>query len=194
MWMLLSLGCGCATIRVTDPPRSATEQFLISVAANRAIEQLSANALRDRKVYIDTTYLYSGVPSNDQSYLLGELRAKLLSNGVRLVPNRTDAQIVLELRSGGMGIDRYEYLLGIPALYLGAATTDTGVPLATPELAVIKSTKQRGFASVAFIAYWNDTGELISSSGPFVGRTLREDFWFFGLGPRTVGNIPPAER
>ena len=189
------LGCGsCATVRVTDPPRTATEQFLISVAASSAIDQLSSAALRDRKVFIDSSYFFSGVASNDQSFVLGELRAKLLSNGVRLVPHREEAQIVMEIRSNGLGIDRIEYLLGIPSVYLSGDSTDTKVPIATPELSIVKDTKQRGYASIAYVAYWADSGELVASSGPFVGRTLREDVWFFGLGPRTVGNIPPAEK
>ena len=48
--LLLSVALrGCATIRVTDPPRSATEQFLLSEATRKAVEQLSAEALRDRQ-------------------------------------------------------------------------------------------------------------------------------------------------
>src|SRR4051812_17812872 len=118
---------GCATLRTTDPPRTATEQFLMSVAATRAIDQLSADALRDRKVFIDTTYLTNlnepgnataNGPTNDYRFLVGELRARLLMSGVRLMQHREDSQVVLEIRSGAVGIDRYEYLLGIPALYL----------------------------------------------------------------------------
>ena len=44
------------------------------------------------------------------------------------------------------------------------------------------------------MAYVAKTGELIAASGPFVGRTQREDFWIFGTGPRTLGDIPPVER
>ena len=86
-----------------------------------------------------------------------------------------------------------QFLLGIPALYLPQATSST-VPIATPELAIIKSTKQRGYASVAYVAYWADTGEVVAHSGPFIGRTTREDWWILGTGPRTVGDIPPAEK
>ena len=68
------------------------------------------------------------------------------------------------------------------------------MPVSTPELAILKSTKQRGFASVAIIAYRGNTGELIAQSGPFIGRTVRDDYWIFGLGPRTIGNIPPPRR
>src|SRR5438874_9031445 len=191
---------GCATIRVTDPPRSATEQFLQSEATRKAVDQLSAEALRDRKTYIDTSYLISSAyPTPENLFLVAELRNHLLVGGVRLVEKREQAQVVLEIRSGGIGIDRYEYLLGLPSIYLtkevnvtGAGTSST--PLATPELSIVKNTKQKGYASAAFVAYWADTGELVASSGPFVGRTLREDWWIFGFGPRTVGNVPPAEK
>lgn len=193
--VIATTGGGCATIRTTDPPRTATEQFLLSVAAARAIDQLSSEMLRDRRVFIDTTYLGSAQTANEYAFLVGELRAKLLLSGIRLVPKREEAQVLLELRSGGLGIDRLEYLLGIPALYLPTASQSaSGVPLATPELAIVKSTKQRGFASVAYIAYWADTGEVVAHSGPFIGRTIREDWWIFGTGPRTVGNIPPTEK
>ena len=51
---------GCATVRVTDPPRTADEQFLESVAIRQAVGDLSFVALRDTKVYVDSTYLYDG--------------------------------------------------------------------------------------------------------------------------------------
>ena len=61
--------------------------------------------------------------------------------------------------------------------------------LVTPEIAILKTIKQKGYAGVAMVAYWADTGELIASSGPFVNVTHREDFWFFGFGPRITGDI-----
>jgi hypothetical protein len=67
-----------------------------------------------------------------------------------------------------------------------------GLAATTPEVSLVKTTKQHGFSSIAYIAYWADTGEVVAASGPFVGRTTRDDYWFFGVGPRTLGNIPPA--
>jgi hypothetical protein len=191
-------GGGCASIRVTDPQQSATEQFLMSEATRKAVAQLSAEALRDRLVYVDTTYLItSAFPTPQNLFYVAELRNKLLVGGVRITDKKEQAQIVLEVRTGGISIDRLEYLLGIPSIYVsGAIQTEAGAnaPLATPELAIVKNTKQLGFASAAFVAYWADTGELVASSGPFIGRTMREDWWFLGFGPRTIGDIPPAER
>lgn len=196
---------GCATIRVTDPSRTATEQFLESEAITRCVNQLAVDTLRDRKVYVDATYLVAATqpilaqtPTQEQNFMIGELRAKLLLAGVRLVDRKEKAEVVLELRSGGIGIDRYDYLLGLPATDLGGvpgvdSATSTGL-LVTPQIAILQTIKQKGYAGVAMVAYWSDTGELIASSGPFVSVTHREDFWFFGFGPRITGDIPPAQK
>lgn len=191
---LLVLGAaGCtSTIRTTDPPRTATEQFLLSKAAARAVEQLNVESLHSRIVYVDDEYF----AASESKFVLGELRALLLDAGVQLAPERDGAQIVLEVRSGGVGIDRSDFLLGIPSLIVDAGGEDGAVartPLATPELALLKNIHQVGVASVAFVAYWADTGEIVSSSGPFIGRTMRDDWWIFGFGPRTVGNIPTTD-
>lgn len=195
---LFLAGQGCATIRITDPPRTATEQFLLTGATSEAVQQLSTDPLRDRLVWVETRYLSDTREiAGELSFLIGEVRAKLLESGVRLVDTREGAEVVLEIRSGGLGVDRLDFLLGVPAGYLagfGGSVGPEGVPIATPELAIVKSTRQNGFASVALVAYVAKTGELLATSGPFVGRTNREDFWLFGVGPRTVGNIPPTER
>jgi hypothetical protein len=189
----LSMLGGCATIRVTDPPRTADEEFLENVATAMAVDQISTSVLRDRKVYVETTYLTASTqPSDEHQYLLGELRSKLLLSGVRVVSRQQDAQIIMEVRSQGISNDRIEFLLGLPSTSLGGIFTG-GLAAVTPELAIVKTTKQYGFASIAYIAYWADSGEVVASSGPFVGRTNRDDFWLFGFGPRTTGNIPPAE-
>ena len=196
--VLLVAGQGCATIRVTDPPRTATELFLLSGAATEAVSQLSADALRDRQVWVDTQYLSDArETSQELSFLIGELRAKLLQSGVRLVEKREQAEVVLEIRSGGVANDRLEFLIGVPASTfsaLGVTTGAGGVPVTTPELAILKSTRQSGFAGVAFVAYVAKTGELIAASGPFIGRTQREDFWVFGIHTRSLGDIPTVER
>jgi hypothetical protein len=195
MVLLLLLGIlgGCATIRVTDPSRTADEEFLQSVATTMAVDQLSTNVLRDRKVYLVSTYLTASTqPSDEQQYLLGELRSKLLLNGVRLVDRREDAQIIMEVRSQGISNNHLEFLVGLPSSSVGGLFTG-GIAAVTPEIAIVKTTRQYGFASIAYIAYWADSGEVVASSGPFVGRTVRDDFWLLGFGPRTTGNIPPAE-
>lgn len=171
--LIVGLMTGCGQERVTDPPRTATEQFLISAAARRAVAQLSTDAMRDRLVFMDTRFF----ETVDHPYVLGELRAHLLLNGVRLVEERDGAQIVMEVRSGGIGVDRHGGLIGIPETLL------------TPDISIVKDVQQMGYASIAYIAYWRESGEVVTSSGPHVGRSYRDDWWLFGSGPRSAGDI-----
>ncbi len=193
---------GCATVRVTDPAETATQEFLESQATRLAIQNVVADQLRDRKVFVDSSYLTtvrqdSYGQSTQQSpqpylFLLAELRAKLLLSGARLMEKREQAEIVVEPRTGGISVDHLEYLLGIPNLTIPTEGV-ASVPFQTPEFAILKSIKQYGFSSVAFVAYWRDTGELVASSGPFVGRTSRQDYFIFGVGLKPAGNIPPVQ-
>ena len=186
----LIIASGCAKVRVTDPPRTATEQFLLSGAARKAIAQLSVEQLRGRDVFVETKYF--NAPEED--FVIGELRATLLLAGVQLCPDRDAADIILEIRSGGVGIDREDFLLGLPSLVLAGDAAGGGpdIPFTTPEISILKNTDQVGMASVAFVAFWKETGEVVASSGPFIGVTYRDDWWFFGVGPRSVGDIPPV--
>jgi len=191
--LLLAL-CGCATQRVTNPERTATEQFLLSEAAMQAVAPLSFDILHGRLVYVDERFF--GAP--EREFVLGELRAKLLLAGVQLATDLRDAEIVVEVRSPGIGIDRYDSIIGIPAIgaTAGTASAATGIPsagLITPEVAIVKEIKQVSFASVAYVAYWANTGEVVASSGPSVGRAYRDDWWILGFGPRTLGNIPTVD-
>jgi hypothetical protein len=188
--LLLCPFAGCTFYRTTDPPITADQQFLISEATIRAVDQLSAVALRDRIVFVDSTYL----TGPDHSFLIAEVRARLLVSGVRLTDNKPKAQVILELRSGGIGIDRQYYMVGLPSIALPGTGGPNGSPFATPEIAIVKNQKQRGYASVAFVAYLADSGELLASSGPFVGRSNREDYWLLFTGPRATGNVPTVER
>lgn len=208
----LLLAGGCTTVRVTDPPRTATEQFLISGSISEAINALSMDGLRDQLVYLETAYLTgdpppsSGIknqiidrtrPNQDFTFLLAELRARMLKEGVRLTETREEATVVVEPRTGGVGIDRYEFLLGLPSVAVSGSIgveAAGNVPLLTPELAILKSTRQLAYSSVAFVAYRVKGGELVSQSGPFVGKRMRADYWILGTGPNTVGDIPPAEK
>lgn len=213
-WLLsiwLALGGGCANVRITDPVRTATEQFLLSQASVKAVELLSFEAIHGRSVFLDVAYFtpmerefvlgefrareFVLGEFRAREFILGEFRARLLHSGVRISPKREDAEIIVEVRSAGVGIDRYESLFGIPAVTApsGTASSPQAIPLITPEIAITKKIRQIGFASVAYVAYWADSGDIVASSGPVIGKTYREDWWLLGFGPRTLGTIPPVD-
>src|SRR5690348_16183004 len=105
--LLALLSTGCATIRVTDPARMATEQFLMSQAVSRALAQLNVDALRDRKCWIETAYLTGAetivvngevrervFTTPEQAFATAELRERLLLAGARLVQKKDQAEVV----------------------------------------------------------------------------------------------------
>lgn len=167
---------GCTAARVTDPQRTATEQFLLSQAAVEAVARLSFDPLQGRRVWVDERYFAAA----DAPFVLGQLRAKMLIDGLRLVEDREEAQVVVEVRSGGVGIDRTGLLIGIP-------------PVLGYELSVLRNLEQHGIAEVAYVAYWRETGEVVAASGPYVGRSTRDDWWYVGLGPWSRGDIAPVQ-
>ncbi len=187
-------GCwGCSTVRVTDPTATATQQYLTSEAVAKAIAQLSFDSLRGRRVYIDNSYLADA----EKAFTSAEFRAAVLQAGAFLQPDRAKAEMIIEMRSNGIGIDSYQSLVGLPSIAgppTGAGTGAISQAIVTPEIAITKNLKQIGFASLSYVAYWADTGEIVTGSGPYVGRTLREDWWFLGFGPRTIGNVPVVDR
>jgi hypothetical protein len=180
-------------VRVTDPTATATQQYLTSEAVAKAIAQLSFDSLRGRRVYIDNSYLADA----EKAFTSAEFRAAVLQAGAFLQPDRAKAEMIIEMRSNGIGIDSYQSLVGLPSIAgppTGAGTGAISQAIVTPEIAITKNLKQIGFASLSYVAYWADTGEIVTGSGPYVGRTLREDWWFLGFGPRTIGNVPVVDR
>lgn len=207
-WLVAASG-GCATLRVTDPAQTADEQFLMTEAAIKAVAQLSFDALRGRSVWVVSEYAFSTSRPFDQSFLtnqvrepqfqnaflIGEIRSRLLQAGARLAASREQADVIFEVRTGALSINRVDFLLGIPASYIGSGNgnnTFNELIVATPELDLFKSVKQQGYSSVSFVAFWKDTGELLATSGPVVGRTYRNDYFIFGYALPPVGNIPPT--
>ena len=180
---------GCASVRITDPPRTATEQFLLSQAAVKAIDQLSFESIHGRTVFLDAVNFSPA----EKEFVLSEFRAKLLLSGVNITLEKNNSDIIVEVRSGGVGIDRYESLLGIPSFVPPASSLTGGITVVTPELALTKKITQVGFASISYVAFWADTGEVIASSGPGIGKSNREDWWLLGFGPNTIGDIPPVD-
>lgn len=188
--MILS---GCSTVRITDTAATATQQYLTSEAVAKAISQLSFEPLRGRRVFIDNSFL----SESEKHFTSAEFRAAALEAGLLIQSEREKSEIIIEMRSNGIGIDRYQSLVGIPSIYgppTGAVAADTVTQsVITPEIAITKNLKQIGFASLSYVAYWADSGEIVASAGPYVGKTHREDWWFMGFGPNTIGNIPVVD-
>lgn len=197
--LALSLGfVGCSDVRVTDPPQTATEQFLHSVAAGLAAEGIAADALAGRTVYVDDRYFGGDLRRKRRSvdrFMVAALRAELMEADARLVERRAEAEVVVELFTGGIGVDRHGFLLGIPLGPVFAVAGGEGEAVEeAPDLVLLRDRRQYGTAGANFVAYWADTGEIIAHSGPSYGRSALQKYDFLGGLSEEGSNIPSTER
>jgi hypothetical protein len=153
---------GCTSARETMPQRSATEQLLISTAADHAVEDIDLNIVPGTKVFVDAT----NFEGTDSKYAIGSLRDRILQLGGHLVNERALADTVVEIRSGALSIDQTQTLVGIPKF-------DVPIPLAGPlgfpEIALFKKSERRGVAKFAATSYGVKEGESQGSTGPRYG-------------------------
>lgn len=153
---------GCSTVRKTHPERTATEELLISRAADAAAERLHLPIPQGAKVHIEA----ANFEDADGKYAVGAIRDKLLKDGARLAKDKADADVLVNIRSGALSIDNSESVLGIPEF-------DIPIPLAGtftfPGLAVYSDKERKGVAK--FVATATDTGDgrLIGTTEPQFG-------------------------
>lgn len=181
----LLFAAGCGTRRFTDTPRTASEQLLVSAALDQACAQLVYDPLTGKEVFLDDQF----VDRVDKSFLVATIRMRGMEKGIRFVDKPDQASHVMELRSGAVGVDRSEYVLGIPETAL--PTPGGSIPL--PEAAAFKSVAQSGASRVSFVVYQREDRKFLYASGPAYGFSKQNSRWFFGAGPVIEDNVSPEE-
>jgi hypothetical protein len=166
----LSLAAGgCTTVRETSPQRTATEQLLISAAADQAAERLSLEIPRNSRVFVDAT----NFEGTDGKYAIATLRDRLLRIGAQMAVDRSNSDVVVEIRSGALSLDEWQTLVGIPKF-------DVPIPLAGsfafPEIALFKKRVRKGVAKFAATGFRSGDGGYLASSEPQLGYS-QETQW-----------------
>lgn len=154
---------GACTIRnESNPPRTATEQLLISTAADRAAARLNLDMPPNSKVFVDS----SNIDGLDSKYAIATMRERILKLGAQLVADRGAADVVVEIRSGALSVDENNFLIGIPQF-------DVPIPLAGeipfPEIALFKRAERDGVAKFAGVGYGAKDGKLLGATEPQFG-------------------------
>ena len=175
---------GCGTVRETLPARSAMEQLVLSTAADRAIEMMPTDQLNGKRVFLDT----SNLESYDKPYVVQRIEKAVLDHGGLLAGSREDADIALEVASGGVSMNRRDYLLGIPSIPLPIPFA--GEPLALPELPLFKVTFYRGKAKLLFTAVDPATGGQLFEIPMCYGKSLDSYWWVLLFGPFQHTDLP----
>jgi len=88
--------------------RTASEQLLLSAAADRAAAQLSLGIPKGTRIFVDTRY-FQGY---DDGYAIAAIRTQMLKNGLMLVDDRLQAEAVVQVSSGALSTDQKSLLIG----------------------------------------------------------------------------------
>ncbi|GIW95210.1 MAG: hypothetical protein KatS3mg110_3251 [Pirellulaceae bacterium] len=183
VWLgvLLVVACvGCATTRMTDTPRSAVEQLLVSQAVDLALARVDFAPLAGRKVFVQEKYL-DGI---DKNYVAASVRHRVLSSGAHLVDKEADADVVVEIRSGGLGTDRTESFIGSPQLAVPGP-----MPIQIPEVQVVTNKRQTATAKIGIVAYDARTRQALGAGGVSIARSDDNNWFVLGMGPFQSGSV-----
>ena len=149
----------CTINRTTVPGRGATEEMVISTAADRAADKLAADLTAGGSVYIDATYF----DAPDAKYAIGAIRAAIARRGTQILADRAKADRVIEIRTGALSIDQNKFLIGIPEFSLP-------IPLAgeatVPEIALYSFHDNQGVAKFAATEFTQADGRLVAAPQP----------------------------
>jgi hypothetical protein len=154
--LAIILCTGCVSkmfIPAKGQARSATNQWTVTRAVDRAVDKLEFGNLKGKKVFllvIGPTGLgveHTGekkTPSagNEISYIKHSLTEKLLNSGVPLVAKEEEAEVTLVARVNTAGVDMYQF---------------GGVVIS----ALYQHTEERGLAKMHIFGYDRGSGRII---------------------------------
>ncbi len=178
--LLLCVANGCASMKQSDTARTGIEQLLISSAADRALAKVDLQPIAGAKIYIEEKYL----ECVDKNYILVALHQRLMHNGCTLVAKAEDAQVVVEVGSGGVGTDRSESFIGIPEIPLPPPS-----PISVPKLALFERVRAMGTVKLVLLAYDAKTHVAVVNSGYVLARADHRATNMFGLGGVNSGSV-----
>lgn len=172
---------GCATTKTSDTSRTGIEQLLISSATDQALDKISFEPIRGAKVFVETKYL----DCTDKNYIIMAVHQRLLKQGSTLVDKAEDAQVILEIGSGGVGTDRHEFFVGIPAIPLAPPS-----PVMIPKTEIFTRSKGMGTAKLIIVAYDAKSRQPVLNSSTALARSDYKQWNVMGSVPSATGRVP----
>ena len=169
---------GCATMKESDTPRTGLEQLLISSAVDDSLNKVDFSPVRGAKVFLKADYL----DAVDKNYILMSMRSRLLANDCTLVDKADDADVTVEVGSGGVGTDRTDLTVGTPAVSLGPMG-------ALPKLSVYERSRAMGTAKLCIIATDSKTKLPVINSGYSLARSDHQHWSMLGTGHILSGSV-----
>ncbi|MCA9047171.1 MAG: hypothetical protein KDA89_00485 [Planctomycetaceae bacterium] len=176
--MSLPTFLGCASTVTSNTPRTAKEQLLLSNSVDQALDKVDFTPLHSHRVFIDEKYL----ESVDKPYIVGSVRHRALRAGAVLADKVEDADIVMEVRSGGVGTDTSESYLGTPEIALPGMLT-------VPEIRLVERKTQFGYSKIGLVTYDAKSKQSLGDGGVSMAQSDDSNWFMFGVGPFQNGSL-----
>ena len=152
--------------------------MLLSNAVDQSLDKVDFTPVHDLNVYVEEKYL----ECVDKPYVVGSVRHRVLRAGGRLMPKAEEADVVMELRSGGVGTDTSESFLGTPEIALPGMLT-------VPEIRVVERKAQYGYSKIGLVLYDAKTREVLGDGGLSMAEADDNNWTMFGVGPFQNGSL-----
>ena len=169
---------GCTSTVTSNTARTAKEQLLLSEAVERSLSKVNFAPLAGHDVFIDEKYL----ECVDKPFVLGSVRHQVMRSGARVVDAAENADVVMELRSGGVGTDTAEAYVGTPEIALPGMIT-------IPEVRMAERLTQHGYAKLGMVLYDADTRQVLGEGGMSLAQSDDNNWFVFGVGPFQNGSL-----
>ena len=169
---------GCASTSTSNTARTAKEQLLLSDAVEQSLSKVDFRPLQGQRVFVDEKYL----ECVDKPYIVGSVRHNVMRSGAFLMDKAEDADVIMELRSGGVGTDTSEAFVGTPEIALPGM-------LSIPEIRLAERRNQLGYAKIGMLLYDAKSRQVLGDGGVAMARSDDNNWFLFGMGPVQSGSL-----
>ncbi len=169
---------GCTSTKTSNTARTGTEQLLISNAVDQALAKVDFRPMAGKKVLVEEKYL-EGV---DKGYVVSSIRHHVLHAGAEIAAKPEEADIILELRSGGIGTDNSDAFLGMPGITLPGMVS-------LPDVKLVTRTRQSAFAKLGLVAIDAKTHQELGAGGVSLAMSDDNNWYVMGVGPYRQGTM-----
>lgn len=176
--VLTMLSTGCTSTSTSNTARTAKEQMLLSNAMDQSLDKVDFTPLYGQKVFVEEKYL----DCVDKAYLVGSVRHRVMRAGGMLAATADDSDVVMELRSGGVGTDTSESFVGLPEITLPGMLT-------IPEVRLTERKTQNGYSKLGMVVYDAKSKEVLGDGGMSMAQADDSNWYVFGMGPWQNGSL-----
>ena len=169
---------GCTATSTSNTARTAKEQMLLSNSVDQSMDKVDFTPLYGQNVFIEEKYL----ECVDKPYIIGSIRHRVMKAGGNIAAAADGADVVMEIRSGGVGTDTSDSFVGIPEITLPGMLT-------LPEVRLTQRKSQFAYAKLGMVLYDAKTKEVLGDGGLSMAKSDDNNWYAFGVNVHQSGSL-----